>query len=93
MHFADINKVPRRSVALLLGTNKYTLLGSENEYYTRRIDAVAELYKARKIDSVLISGDNSSKEYNEPEMMLADLEAVGIPKSRCLLDYGGRRTL
>jgi SanA protein len=51
------------------------------------------LYKAGKIQYVLISGDNSRKEYSEPEMMQADLIAAGIPAERIFLDFAGFRTL
>ena len=44
-------------------------------------------------DTILISGDNSKKDYNEPETMMADLVALGIPKDRFVLDYAGFRTL
>ena len=66
-HFDDVNKIPHRNVGLLLGTSKYTIFGRDNEYYQRRIEATYELYSKGKIDTILISGDNSKKDYNEPE--------------------------
>ena len=92
-HYDDVNKIPHRNVGLLLGTSKYTIFGRDNEYYQRRIEAAYELYSKGKIDTILISGDNSKKDYNEPETMMADLVALGIPKERFVLDYAGFRTL
>lgn len=92
-HFDDVNKIPHRNVGLLLGTSKYTIFGRDNEYYQRRIEATYELYSKGKIDTILISGDNSKKDYNEPETMMADLVALGVPKDRLVLDYAGFRTL
>ena len=92
-HFDDVNKIPHRNVGLLLGTSKYTIFGRDNEYYQRRIEATYELYSKGKIDTILISGDNSKKNYNEPETMMADLVALGVPKDRFVLDYAGFRTL
>ena len=92
-HFDDVNKIPHRNVGLLLGTSKYTIFGRDNEYYQRRIEATYELYSKGKIDTILISGDNSKKDYNEPETMMADLVALGVPKDRFVLDYAGFRTL
>ena len=92
-HYDDVNKIPHRNVGLLLGTSKYTIFGRDNEYYKRRIEATYELYSKGKIDTILISGDNSKKDYNEPETMMADLVALGVPKDRFVLDYAGFRTL
>lgn len=92
-HYDDVNKIPHRNVGLLLGTSKYTIFGRDNEYYQRRIEATYELYSKGKIDTILISGDNSKKDYNEPEAMMADLVALGVPKDRFVLDYAGFRTL
>ena len=92
-HYDDVNKIPHRNVGLLLGTSKYTIFGRDNEYYQRRIEATYELYSKGKIDTILISGDNSKKDYNEPETMMADLVALGVPKDRLVLDYAGFRTL
>lgn len=92
-HYDDVNKMPHRNVGLLLGTSKYTIFGRDNEYYQRRIEATYELYVKGKIDTILISGDNSKKDYNEPETMMADLVALGVPKDRFVLDYAGFRTL
>ncbi len=92
-HYDDVNRIPHRNVGLLLGTSKYTIFGRDNEYYQRRIEAAYELYSKGKIDTILISGDNSKKDYNEPETMMADLVALGVPKDRFVLDYAGFRTL
>ena len=40
-----------------------------------------------------MSGDNSSKYYNEPKKIKNDLIARGIPASKITLDYAGFRTL
>lgn len=91
--YSDIVAIPCNKVGLLLGTNKYVQGKWVNLYYKYRIDATVALYKAGKIKYVLVSGDNSRKEYSEPEMMQADLIAAGIPADRVYLDYAGFRTL
>lgn len=58
-----------------------------------RIQATVALFKARKIDAIVISGDNSREGYNEPEDMQAELLKEGIPKNKIYLDYAGFRTL
>ncbi|MGB5930885.1 MAG: ElyC/SanA/YdcF family protein, partial [Cyclobacteriaceae bacterium] len=67
--------------------------GGENLYYTYRINAVKELYKAGKVASVIISGDNGTNEYNEPRDMKYDLIRAGLPESMIQLDFAGFRTL
>lgn len=58
------------------------------------MDAAAALYKAGKIKSILISGDESSLDgANEVEVMRDSLMARGIPKEAFLLDGKGCRTL
>ncbi len=90
--FSDTNSISFNNVGLLLGTSKYLENGSTNLYYTYRIDATIKLIKDSKIKYIIISGDNSRKNYNEPEMMRADLIKAGIDTSKIFLDYAGFRT-
>ncbi len=85
----DLNALPSCKVGLLLGTSKMLKNGNENPFFTFRINATVELYNSGKIKHVLISGDNSRKEYNEPEDMKNALIALGIPADKISLDYAG----
>ena len=67
--------------------------GHINLYYKYRIEAVTKLYRSGKIKFILISGDNGSKSYNEPELMKQDLVENNIPEANIFLDYAGFRTL
>ena len=88
----DTKEVPYHKAGLLLGTGKYLSNGKENPYYTYRIEAAVQLLKANRIRYVVISGDNSRKDYNEPELMRDDLLRAGIEPGRIFLDYAGFRT-
>lgn len=90
--FADTQKIPYNKVGLLLGTAKYLANGSQNPYYSFRIEAAINLYKSGKVKYILISGDNGREEYNEPELMQQDLVAAGVDSSHIYLDYAGFRT-
>ncbi len=90
--YASAATIPFRHVGLLLGTSKSLKSGLENIYYTNRIKATQELIRAGKIKYLVISGDNSTVEYNEPEQMRADLMAAGIDSTIIYLDYAGFRT-
>lgn len=90
--YTDTKSIPYNKVGLLLGTSKKLNSGYPNYYYNYRIDAAAQLLKEGKIKYLIISGDNSRKEYNEPEDMRTDLIAAGIDSSVIFLDYAGFRT-
>lgn len=90
--YYDLYKMPHNKVGLLLGTSKYLGSGQPNQYFKNRIKATVELFNARKIDYIVISGDNSKKYYNEPFDMKNELIKCGIPDSLIYLDYAGFRT-
>jgi SanA protein len=90
--YTDVKSIPFNRVGLLLGTSRSLLNGRINLYYSYRIEAAATLIKEKKIKYLLISGDNGRTEYNEPEMMRADLINAGIDSSIIYLDYAGFRT-
>ena len=90
---SSINKLPKEKVGLVLGTSKSLKNGNKNPYFFYRIEAAEELFKSGKIDYIIVSGDNSSQYYNEPEDMQTELIARGIPKTKIFLDFAGLRTL
>ena len=90
--YSDTKSIPFNKVGLLLGTSKQLTSGYSNLYYDYRIEAATRLLKEGKIKYLIISGDNSRKEYSEPEDMRASLMAAGIDSSVIFLDYAGFRT-
>lgn len=91
--FESVEDIPKNPVGLVLGTSQFTSDGEPNVFYSQRVDATKRLYDAKKIDCVLISGDNTSDNYNEPIDMQQSLLSLGIPSERMYLDYAGVRTL
>ncbi len=91
--YSDINLIPTKKVALLLGTSKNLRRGRINRYFQYRINAAVQLYKAGKIKYIIASGDNRTRYYNEPIEMKKSLMAQGIPGNVITLDYAGFRTL
>ncbi|PIF44127.1 SanA protein [Chryseobacterium sp. 52] len=85
--------VPETKTALLLGTGKTLSNGMPNAYFDNRIQAAIDLYKSGKVKYIIVSGDNSSKDYNEPEDMQLALMKYGIPKDHIIMDHAGFRTL
>lgn len=90
--FNETESIPENKTGLLLGTSKYLRSGKLNLYFEYRIQATEKLFKAGKIKNIVISGDNSKKDYNEPEDMKIELVKRGIPEGNIYLDYAGFRT-
>jgi len=91
--FDKADKIAKNKVGLVLGTSQYLKNGYLNLFFKYRIDATVELYKKGKIDFVLVSGDNSRKNYDEPTAFKNELIKRGIPAGKIYLDYAGFRTL
>jgi SanA protein len=91
--FDDLSGLPECKTGLLLGTSRGLGNGQANPYYFSRIESAAQLMRSGKIRNLIISGDNGSSGYNEPEMMRRDLLEAGVDSSAIYLDYAGFRTL
>ncbi len=88
----DAKDLPVCKTALLLGTSKVLKHQQVNQYFYRRINATVDLYKSGKVKYIIVSGDNSTDNYNEPADMKKDLIMNGVPDSVIYLDYAGFRT-
>ena len=93
--FSDIDSIKYNKVGLLLGTTPQARFDRiTNYFFIYRIDAAEQLYKAGKIDQILISGDEHSLDgINETECMRDSLVARGVPASAIILDGKGYRTI
>ncbi len=90
--FTDISEVPPMNVGLVFGTTD-RVKGLENLYFRYRIDAAVRVWKSGKIKVFIVSGDNQTQYYNEPEKMKQALIERGVPAGRIVCDYAGLRTL
>lgn len=91
--YSHSSELMHNKVGLIPGCNKYVSNGIINLYYQQRINAGVKLYKDKKIDFILVSGDNAHASYDEPTEMKKSLIEAGIPKEKIYLDYAGFRTL
>ncbi|HMU98450.1 MAG TPA: ElyC/SanA/YdcF family protein [Chitinophagales bacterium] len=91
--YNDINKIPHNHVGLLLGTCK-TLKDriTINPFWQHRLEATYLLWKHKKIDIILISGDGGWHGYNEPEDFRKAFLKLGVPDSVIVIDAAGFRT-
>jgi vancomycin permeability regulator SanA len=79
--------VPPAPVAVVFGAGLRG--GDPAPYLAHRLDAAAELYRAGRIQVVLVTGDNSRRDYDEPDAMRDYLTARGVPDGRIVSDFAG----
>jgi vancomycin permeability regulator SanA len=73
--------VPAAPVALVLG--------AVSPFLAARLDIARRLYAAGKVKAILVSGDHSRWDYDEPGAMQVYLVARGVPATSVVLDYAG----
>ncbi|MEV7322585.1 ElyC/SanA/YdcF family protein [Streptomyces sp. NPDC093970] len=79
--------VPRTDVAVVFGAGLWN--GEPSPYLANRLNAAARLYNAGRIKVVLVTGDNSREDYDEPDAMRTYLTRHGVPAGRIVSDYAG----
>lgn len=79
--------VPAAEVAMVFGAGLWN--GRPTPYLANRLDTAVELYRTGKVKVVLVTGDNSRTEYDEPGSMRTYLAAHGVPQERIVSDYAG----
>ena len=90
--YSDADILPDGEVAIVLGTSKRLIGGEDNPFFHNRIASAAELYNRGKVKHLLLSGDSTSRYYNEPVDMKKALVDLGIPENAIILDNEGLRT-
>jgi SanA protein len=89
--YTELADVPARPLAIVFGAG-YWPSGRLSNALADRMEAAIALYRAGKVNKLLLTGDNRFKDYNEPAAMAAYAEAQGVPRQDLVLDYAGRRT-
>lgn len=79
--------VPYRPVAIVFGAG---VVGNQpTPFLARRLDVALDLYRRGKVTVLLVTGDNSSPDYDEPTAMRDYLTARGVPADRIVRDFAG----
>lgn len=90
--YTDIEKVPGYDVAIVFGAG-IKENREPNSMLKHRLDTVAKLYYDGKVKKILLSGDNSDVDYNEPQVMYNYLlNEHDIRAEDLVRDYAGLRT-
>lgn len=67
--YFSMDSLPVREAALVLGTSKGVSGGGDNLYFKYRMEATSALFKQGKVKYLILSGNNDSEYYNEPQDM------------------------
>lgn len=87
----SIDKVETKRVGIVFGASVRPDR-TPSDMLRDRLDTAIELFVRGKIQDILVSGDNSTKKYNEPLVMYQYLVEKGIPTEHIFRDYAGLRT-
>ena len=87
----SIAEAPPKPVAIVFGAG-LTRDGRATRVLRDRVETGARLYFDGKVSKLLMSGDNSHVDYNEPQAMKDYALHLGVPEDVIVLDYAGRRT-
>lgn len=90
--YTDISDIKGYEIAIVFGAGLKPD-GTPNDMLKDRLDTATELYNEGKIEKILLSGDNSLVEYNEPQAMYDYLVFTKeIPPENVVRDFAGLRT-
>lgn len=86
--YLKVSNLPKNEVGLVFGAsvinNTYP-----SDILKDRLKVAANAYNQWKISQIIVSWDNSKKEYNEPEVMRKYLVWLWVDNSHIHLDYAG----
>jgi SanA protein len=87
----DVAKLGHAEAALVLGAQVQPD-GRMSAMLADRVSQAAALWRAGKVDHVLVSGDHHRWSYDEPGTMRDALLAAGVPASAIFTDHAGFNT-
>lgn len=91
--FSDLAKVAPARAGVVLGASPKNRGGdAPNSYFVHRIAAATALYKAGKVQYLIVSGDRRNDGYDEPTAMRDALIAEGVPAAQIYRDDAGFHT-
>jgi SanA protein len=85
--FYSENEIPINNVGIIFGAG---INGDKpSKYLKDRLDAGIKLFKAKKINKILLSGDNGSDAHDELTVMKIYCFKNGIDTTKIYIDYAG----
>lgn len=85
--YKTINEVPKTEVGIIFGAG---IIGDKpSKYLKDRLDAGISLYKLKKINKILLSGDNGNDQHDELTVMKKYCYFNGVDTTKIYIDYAG----
>ncbi|UIR56812.1 YdcF family protein [Sphingobacterium sp. SRCM116780] len=85
--FSIVEDIPKTNVAIIFGAGINN--DKPSKYLKDRLDAGISLYKQRKVDKILLSGDNGNDAHDELTVMKLYCYEHGIDSNKIYMDYAG----
>ena len=86
--YNNVESLPHTETALILGASVFED-GTLSSVLKDRANAAIIIYKAHKVEKIIVSGDNSTTTYNEVNPVKNYLVEHGISPDVVFLDYAG----
>ena len=89
--YRETTATPQRRVAIVFGAQVLPG-GRPSNALAYRLDAAIALYRAGRVERLLLTGDHGTPDYDEPGAMRAYAAARGVPDGAIVVDHAGFRT-
>lgn len=87
-YIKSLEEVPESEAVLILGAKVYQN-GNLSDILRDRVDTAIELYKNKKVNVFLVSGDHTKNNYDEVNSIKEYLLEKGIADEKIFLDHAG----
>jgi SanA protein len=85
--YNSLRRFPKNDVGIIFGAG---IKGDQpSKYLKDRLDTGILLYKSKRINKILLSGDNGSEEYDELTVMKNYCFRHGVDTTKIFIDYAG----
>ncbi|MFZ2970517.1 MAG: ElyC/SanA/YdcF family protein [Minisyncoccia bacterium] len=85
--YDDINSIPKSQTAIVFGAKVNS--GKMSPMFEDRVISALDLYQAKKVDKILVSGDHGTKNYDEVNVAKDYLASKGVDADDIFTDYAG----